>query len=76
VERWLENFDEFGGEVERMIDSGDKVLVLLRERARGSLSGATISQRLYAVFTFRAGKIVRYEEFYDKPAAFEAAGLQ
>jgi ketosteroid isomerase-like protein len=75
-ERWLENFDEFGGEVERMIDSGDKVLVLLRERARGSLSGATISQRLYAVFTFRAGKIVRYEEFYDKPAAFEAAGLQ
>ncbi len=74
-ERWLENFDEYSGEVERMVDCADKVLVVLREQGRGALSGATISQRIYAVFTFRAGKIARYEEFYDEQAALEAAGL-
>jgi ketosteroid isomerase-like protein len=52
-ESWLENFDEWGSEVERMVDCGDKVLVVAREEGRGSLSGGTISQRNYLVFTFR-----------------------
>jgi len=75
-ERWLENFDEYGGEVERMVDCGDKVLVVAREAGRGRASGATISQLIYTVFSFRDGKIARYEEFYDEGAALEAAGLR
>ena len=46
-----------------------------RERGRGSLSGGTISQRIYSVYSFRAGKIARYVEFYDEGDAIEAAGL-
>jgi ketosteroid isomerase-like protein len=75
-ESWLENFDEWGSEVERMVDCGDKVLVVAREEGRGSLSGGTISQRNYLVFTFRKGKITRYEEFYEEQDALEAAGLR
>jgi ketosteroid isomerase-like protein len=75
-ERWLENFDEYGAEVERIVDCGDKVLVVMREEGRGSLSGATISQRNHAVVTFRADKILRYEEFYEEDDALEAAGLR
>jgi ketosteroid isomerase-like protein len=75
-ERWLENFDEWGGEVERMVDCGDKVLVVAREEGRGSLSGANISQQNYLVFTFHEGKIARYEEFYEERDALEAAGLR
>ena len=37
--------------------AGDKVLVVTREEARGSLSGASVSQLNHAVFSFRAGKI-------------------
>ena len=74
--RWLENFDEYGFEVERIVDAGDRVLVVACEQGRGSLSGATISQRIYSVFSFRGGKIARYEEFYDERAALEAAGLR
>lgn len=74
-ERWLENFEEYEFEVERMVDCGDKVLVLAREEARGSLSGGTISQRIYAVYTFRDDKIARYQEFYEEGDALEAAGL-
>jgi ketosteroid isomerase-like protein len=75
-ERWLENFDEYGAEVERMVDCGDKVLVVAREEGRGRASGATISQRNYMLVSFRDGKIVRYEEFYDERTALEAAGLR
>jgi ketosteroid isomerase-like protein len=74
-ERWLENFDEWGFEVERMVDCGDKVLVYAREEGRGSLSGGTVSQRNYFVYTFRDGKVARYQEFYEEQDAVEAAGL-
>jgi ketosteroid isomerase-like protein len=75
-ERWLENFEEYGFEVERAVDCGDKVLVVAREEGRGRLSGGTISQRNYMVFTFRDGKVARYEEFYEEQDALEAAGLR
>jgi ketosteroid isomerase-like protein len=75
-ERWLENFEDYGAEVERMIDRGDKVLVIFRERGRGALSGAPISQRLFSLFSFREDKIARYEEFTDERTALEAAGLR
>jgi ketosteroid isomerase-like protein len=74
-ERWVENFEEYEVEVEWMVDCGDKVLLYAREEGRGSLSGATISQRIYTVQTFRDGKVARYEEFYEEQDALEAAGL-
>jgi ketosteroid isomerase-like protein len=74
-ERWLEQWDEYGMEVERFADHGDKVLAVAREHGRGATSGATVSARIYLVFTFREGKVLRYQEFYDESAALEAAGL-
>jgi ketosteroid isomerase-like protein len=74
-ERWLEQWDDWGGEFERFIDCGDDVLVVAHERGRGRMSWASVSSRNYLVFTIRAGKIARYREFYDEKAALEAAGL-
>jgi hypothetical protein len=74
-ERWLENFEEYGWEVERIVDCGDTVLVSAREQGRGRLSGGTISQRIYTVYAFRDGKIARYQEFYEERDALEAAGV-
>jgi ketosteroid isomerase-like protein len=74
-ERWLEQWEEYGYEAERFIDCGDDVLVVAREKGRGATSGATVSARIYSVITLRDGKILRYREFYDEEAAFEAAGL-
>jgi ketosteroid isomerase-like protein len=75
-ERWLENFDEYGFEVERITDFGERVLVIAREEGRGTASGATIGQRIYTVYSFRDGKISRYEEFYEEQDALKAAGLR
>jgi ketosteroid isomerase-like protein len=74
-ERWLENFEEYEIEVERMVDCGDKVLVYAREEGRGSRSGAIISQPIYTVCTFRNRKLARYQEFYEERDALKAAGL-
>ena len=74
-EHWLEGFEEYSFEVEQVEDCGDEVLVVAREQARGSASGAAISARNYAVLTIRDGKLLRYREFYDERAAPEAAGL-
>jgi ketosteroid isomerase-like protein len=74
-ERWLEHWEEYRGEAERFVDCGDDVLVVAREQGRGITSGASVSSRIFAVFTIRAGKIARYREFYDERAAHEAVGL-
>ena len=52
-----------------------RVLVIAGESARGATSGAPVSSRIYAVFTFREGKITRYQEFYDEDPALKAVGL-
>jgi ketosteroid isomerase-like protein len=75
-ERWLENFEQYGVEAERFVDCGDDVLVVTTERGRGAASGASVSQRIYAIYTFREGKIARYREFYDEQAALEVVGLR
>jgi ketosteroid isomerase-like protein len=73
-ERWLDQWDEYGMEAERFIDYGDDVFVVAREEGRGATSGATVSARIYLVFTFREGKVLRDREFYDEAAALEAVG--
>jgi ketosteroid isomerase-like protein len=75
-ERWLDNFEDYGFEVERISDHGDRVLVVAGEHGRGSSSSAPVTSRIYTVFTFRAGKILRYQEFYDEQHALEAVGLR
>jgi ketosteroid isomerase-like protein len=74
-QKWLENFDRYSGELEDVRDCGDRVLAIAREEASGEASGAPVTARLYQVMTFRDGKILRYQEFYDERDALEAAGL-
>jgi ketosteroid isomerase-like protein len=74
-ERWLEQWGEYGFDVEQLVDYGDDVLIVAREQARGRASGANVSSRIYCVFTVREGKVARYREFYDEQPALEAVGL-
>jgi ketosteroid isomerase-like protein len=74
---WLESFDDYRWEVQRIIDcGGDEVLVEATEAGRGAKSGAEVRTTEYELLTIRDGMIVRVREFYDEAAAFEAAGLQ
>ena len=72
--RWLDQWDEWGFEIEGIEDHGDQVLCVSREHARGAASGAEVSATNHHVFTFRDGKISRYQEFYDESAARAVLG--
>ena len=65
---WLDQWDQYNAEPESVEDHGDDVFAVAREEGRGH-SGATASARLYMIFSFRDGKLIRYREFYDEAAA-------
>jgi len=60
-----------------LIDAGsDKVVARQRAELRGKASGAAITWDYWVVFTFRDGKVLRFEWFDERAEAFEAAGLR
>jgi ketosteroid isomerase-like protein len=77
LEEWLESFDEYSYEIQRIVDcGGDQVLVKATEVGRGAMSGAEVHSTNYELLTIRDGLIVRIREFYDEGNALEAAGLR
>jgi ketosteroid isomerase-like protein len=72
---YLNVWEDYRFEVERMIDLGDRVLVLETQTARGRRSGAVISQDVGALLTLRDGLIVRWEYYWERSDALEAAGI-
>jgi ketosteroid isomerase-like protein len=60
-------------EPEQLTAVGDQVAVVVRYRARGRASGIEVEGRESALFTLRAGKVVRYEWFHEPADADEAA---
>ena len=76
LEGWLESFEDYRYEVQRIVDcGGDEVLVVATEVGRGAMSGAEVRSTNYELLTIRDGLIVRIREYYDEANALEAAGL-
>src|SRR4051794_37925760 len=59
INSWAAMWSEYDVKVARYADAGDDVVVLIRERGQGSVSGAAVERDLGEVFTLRDGKIVR-----------------
>jgi ketosteroid isomerase-like protein len=63
-------------ELGEVADGGDHVAARTRRDLRGKSSGVEVEFDLWAVLTFRDGKVTRVEWFEDRQAALEAAGLR
>ena len=63
-----------GCDLEEVRDCGDRVLATCARRAAAGRAGDRLGAQLRSSITFRDGKILRYQEFYDEAAALEAAG--
>jgi ketosteroid isomerase-like protein len=72
---WAGQWDDFRAEPERIIDAGDRVVVLVHQFGRGKASGATVEQRLAYVCTIRDRKLIRWQAFSRFSEALEAVGL-
>ena len=70
-----EAFDDFQFEPERFIETGDKVVALLRARGRGKGSGVVVERSVAHVWTLDGRKPVRVEIYLDIAEGMKAAGL-
>ena len=75
VARWAEGWTEQRSEVQGVRELPDgRILAFTRERMRGR-DGIEVEQDCGHLVTFRRGKILRWQSFWDPANALEAAGL-
>jgi ketosteroid isomerase-like protein len=72
---WLEPWASYHVHVEGIIEEGDRVAVLIRDRARHRDSDAEVELLAGSVWTMRAGKITRVELYANRRDLFEASGF-
>ena len=71
----LAAFGEVDLEVEELIDAGDQVLAVIRDRQVGRASGAAVETTHFAVWTLADGKVTQCRVFDDQAESLEAVGL-
>ena len=71
---WLESFEDFRVEPERVVQRGDQLVVVVRQSGTGRSSGLRVDARLAHVWTVADGKAVRWEAVGDPEAALADGG--
>lgn len=61
---------------ERFVDVGDQVLVEVRRKGRGSLSGVPVERWQFHIWDIAEGRLVGFRTYADRQEALEAAGLR
>jgi ketosteroid isomerase-like protein len=71
------SFDDLELPVDEALDAGaDKVVLLVRVRARGKASGIPVEQRFGQVWTIARGRVLGIVSYPNPDEALEAAGLR
>lgn len=73
---WLEPWATYHVRVDELIDAGDRVVVLVRDRARRHDMQGEVPLISGSVWEIRDGRIVRVEFCRNRGQALEAAGLR
>jgi ketosteroid isomerase-like protein len=74
-EDYIEAFDNFAMEPEKILETGDQVVALVTRRGRPKGGSVDMVVRNGHLFTVRGGQIISMESFPDPKKALEAAGL-
>jgi len=72
---WLAPWETYRAEPEKAIDLGDRVLWLGLDFGRRKGSAEEVRAKIAVVWTFRDGKVVRWDGYADRDEAFKALGL-
>ena len=68
-------WDDYSVEAEDIVDAGASVVVVIHEYGRGKGSGVPVDKVHPQLWTFRGGRIIRWDSFQSRAEALEAAGL-
>jgi ketosteroid isomerase-like protein len=71
--QFLSAWDQYGVQVDELIDAGDQVVAVMR--LCGRTNELEVDEARSSLLTLRDGRIVRIEPFASKDGALEAAGL-
>ena len=71
---WLESFEGFRVEPERVVQRGDELVAVVRQTGSGRSSGVRVETRLAHVWTIAEGKAVRWEAVADPDEALADDG--
>ena len=73
---WLQSWADVRARAERIEDIGNgRVMVFSHQTGRGRASGTPLDLRTADIWTLRDGKVVRWESYWDRAQALEAAGV-
>jgi predicted ester cyclase len=76
VEEWTENFDDYAWRVERLIEAGERVVILARHSGRTKDQGVSVDEAVGGVFWLSGTRVVRMDYFLRWDEALEAVGLR
>jgi ketosteroid isomerase-like protein len=69
-------FEEWEVQLGKVIDLGDQVIALGRQRGRGASSGAVAELEFTQIYTMRDGAVAKVDTYLDREKALEAVGLR
>ena len=72
---YMRGWEDLRNEAERIIDLGDRIVVLDRQTGTGRASGIVMQHLVTQVFTVSDGKIVHWDSYWDRDEASRAAGI-
>ena len=75
LREWADTWVDWELEPESFHDAGDRVVVLLRQRARSKSTGLPVEMSFAQIWTFRDGLRARMEMYSNPDEALAAAGL-
>jgi ketosteroid isomerase-like protein len=75
TERWLEPFDDFTVELDRIIGTGERLVSVHRFRGKAHHTGIELDGVVAYAWTFRDGKVVHLKSFSAPEDALREAGL-
>jgi ketosteroid isomerase-like protein len=75
VRNWVGTWADYSIKLERLIDAGNRVVVLYEERGTGKGSGLRMTTRVGMLITVAAGQITRTVVYPNPGEALEAVGL-
>lgn len=70
---WLESFEGFRVEPERVVRRGDQLVAVVRQTGAGWSSGVQVETRLAHVWTVANGKAIRWEATTEPEAVLDDA---
>jgi ketosteroid isomerase-like protein len=74
--QWTGTFESIDFRSKELLDGGIKVFAWIRVSGKGTSSGVPVEMEQAQIWTFREGKVLRVEEYFDRDEALKAAGLR